>query len=188
VIFPETRPASHPEFARIWCDAGQTAPPPTPVPSLPVPFVSLTCGDESRADVRRGAARCGGRFQLASDRQARTVKKRRGRREMRWRRSGRSRGNWYTVPRSMRWRCSGWCGGTFKRRVAGADGEGAAVEERCDGSPASRVGIGTPYNGKAAVFSSQRQRLSSNDPIETAPTTRPVHPHTSSFGEVPIGI
>jgi hypothetical protein len=47
---------------------------------------------------------------------------------------------------------------------------------------------GTPYNGKAAVFSSQSPRLSSNDPIETAPTTRPVHPHTSSFGAVPIGI
>jgi hypothetical protein len=33
----------------------------------------------------------------------------------------------------------------------------------------------------------KRQRLSSNDPIETAPTIRPVYPHTSSFGAVPIG-
>ena len=37
----------------------------------------------------------------------------------------------------------------FNRRGrAGADGEGAAVEQRCDGRPASGVGIGTPYNGK----------------------------------------
>jgi len=34
----------------------------------------------------------------------------------------------------------------FNRRGwAGADGEGAAVEERCNGGPASGVGIGTPY-------------------------------------------
>jgi hypothetical protein len=32
----------------------------------------------------------------------------------------------------------------------------------------------------------KRQRLSSNDPIETAPTTRPRLPTTSSFGAVPI--
>src|ERR1035437_5612129 len=41
--------------------------------------------------------------------------------------------------------------------------------------------------GRTRWLDQTRQRLSSNDPIETAPTTRPVHPHTSSFGAVPIG-
>ena len=41
----------------------------------------------------------------------------------------------------------------FNRRGrAGADGEGAAVEQRCDGSPASGVGIGTPWNENAVAF------------------------------------
>jgi len=34
---------------------------------------------------------------------------------------------------------------------AGADGERAAVEQRCDGGPARGVGI-RPYNGTAAAF------------------------------------
>ena len=39
-----------------------------------------------------------------------------------------------------------------RRGRAGADGEGAAVEQRCDGGPASGVGIGRPCNGNAAAF------------------------------------
>ena len=35
-----------------------------------------------------------------------------------------------------------------RRGRAGADGEGAAVEQRYDGGPASGVGIGRPCNGK----------------------------------------
>ncbi len=38
-----------------------------------------------------------------------------------------------------------------RRGRAGADGEGAAVEQRCDGGPASGVGIGRPYNGNVAA-------------------------------------
>jgi len=71
-----------------------------------------------------------------------------------------------TQPRFLRRgspRCNG-CGGVaefFNRRGrAGADGEGAAVEQRCDGSPASAEGIGTSYNGNAAAFGGRRGRES----------------------------
>jgi hypothetical protein len=37
-----------------------------------------------------------------------------------------------------------------RRGRAGADGEGAAVEQRRDGCPASGVGIGTQYNTRDA--------------------------------------
>ena len=52
---------------------------------------------------------------------------------------------------ATRWRL--WGAGSvaefFHRRGrAGADGEGAAVEQRRDGGPASGVGIGRPCNGK----------------------------------------
>jgi hypothetical protein len=62
---------------------------------------------------------------------------------------------WPLVETRAEPKCDG-CGGVadfFNRRGrAGADGEGAAVEQRCDGSPASGVGIGTPYNGNSVAF------------------------------------
>src|SRR6266851_1958925 len=52
-------------------------------------------------------------------------------------------------------RCDGSGGAAefFNRRGrSGADGEGAAVEQRCDGSPASGGRIGTPYHENSVVF------------------------------------
>src|ERR1700687_4940020 len=39
-----------------------------------------------------------------------------------------------------------------RRGRAGADGEGAAVEQRFDGGPASDVGIGTPCQGNVGAL------------------------------------
>jgi hypothetical protein len=55
----------------------------------------------------------------------------------------------------------GGAGEFFNRRGrAGADAEGAAVEQRCDGSPASGGGVDTPYNGN--LVAAQRAAAGGN--------------------------